>query len=59
MTLLRGRIEQLLLEISRIAPHDTSIKTLSAMAQAAGNINSAVQGRHGSMHGPSHHNIPY
>ncbi|KAK4223317.1 hypothetical protein QBC38DRAFT_487960 [Podospora fimiseda] len=74
MTLLRGRIEQLLLEVSRVAPHDSSLKSLSTLAQAAGNINNLVQGRHGSMgpmgsmqsmpsmgsmHLPSHHNAPY
>ena len=59
MTLLKTRIEQLFLDISRVAPHDTSLKTLSNMGQTAGRIADSVQMRHGGMHGPSHMGGPY
>lgn len=59
MTLLKTRIEQLFLEISRIAPHDQSLKTLSNMSQIAGRIAESVQMRHGAMHAPGHMGAPY
>jgi len=55
---LKSRIEQLLLDISRIAPHDPSIKTLSGLSQLASRIAESVQSvqvRHASMHGPVGH----
>jgi hypothetical protein len=59
MTLLKTRIEQLFLEISRIAPHDPALKTLSNMSQIAGRIAESVQVRHGPMHAPGHMGAPY
>jgi hypothetical protein len=59
MTLLKTRIEQLFLEISRIAPHDPALKTLSNMGQAAGRIAESVQIRHNPMHVPGHMGAPY
>lgn len=59
MNILKTRIEQLLLEISRIAPHDPALKTLSSMSQVAGRIAETVQVRHGSVHAPGHVGIPY
>lgn len=54
MTMLKTRIEQLFLDISRVAPHDASLKTLSNMSQVAGRIADSVQMRHGHIHGPAH-----
>ncbi|KAL2263307.1 hypothetical protein VTK26DRAFT_7360 [Humicola hyalothermophila] len=59
MTLLKARIEQLFLDISRVAPHDTSLKTLSNMSQTAGRIAENVQLRHGAVHAPGHLGAPY
>ncbi|KAK4239222.1 hypothetical protein C8A03DRAFT_14376 [Achaetomium macrosporum] len=59
MTLLKTRIEGLFLEISRIAPHDPALKTLSSMSQIAGRIAESVQMRHGPMHAPGHMGAPY
>ncbi|KAH6613248.1 hypothetical protein F5144DRAFT_587091 [Chaetomium tenue] len=59
MTLLKTRIEQLFLEISRIAPHDPALKTLSNMSQVAGRVAENVQMRHGPMHAPGHMGAPY
>lgn len=59
MTLLKNRIEQLLVEISRIAPHDPTLKTLSSMIQVATRIAETVQMRHGPMHAAGHIGAPY
>lgn len=48
MTLLKTRIEHLYLRISRIAPNDPILKTLTNMANVAGRINDTV--RAGSSH---------
>lgn len=55
MTLMKTRVETLLLEISRVAPHDPSLKTLSNMAHVAGRIaESASHTLHNSGHNPGH-----
>lgn len=59
MNLLKTRIEQLLLDISRVAPHDPSLKTLSTMSQIAGRVAENAQVRHGPMHAPGHLGAPY
>lgn len=59
MTLLKTRVEQLLLDISRVAPHDPSLKTLSNMSQTAGRIAESVQMRHGPVQPPGHIGGPY
>ncbi|KAK4139608.1 uncharacterized protein C8A04DRAFT_32881 [Dichotomopilus funicola] len=59
MTLLKTRIDQLLSEINRIAPHDQSVKTLSSMSSIAGRVAENAQLRHGSMHGPGHIGASY
>jgi predicted type IV restriction endonuclease len=43
MTLIKGRIEQLILHISRLAPSDPNLKTLSNMANVAGRIAETVR----------------
>ncbi len=59
MTLLKTRVEQLFLEISRISPHDVALKTLSNMSQVAGRVAESVQMRHGSLHAPGLMGNPY
>ncbi|KAL2158755.1 hypothetical protein VTH06DRAFT_3946 [Thermothelomyces fergusii] len=59
MNILKTRIEQLFLEISRIAPHDPALKTLSNMSQVAGRIAETVQMRHGPVHASAHVGVPY
>ncbi|KAK0625856.1 hypothetical protein B0T14DRAFT_492289 [Immersiella caudata] len=57
MTLIKTRCEQLLVEISRYAPQDPHLKTLSSLAHVAGRIMDAVQApRHMSLghSGPSY-----
>jgi len=56
MSLVKDRTEQLLLEISRIAPHDPSLKTLANLGHIAGRISDSAQGRHGS--GSGHQGFP-
>ncbi|KAL1837684.1 hypothetical protein VTJ49DRAFT_3510 [Mycothermus thermophilus] len=59
MNLLKTRIEQLLIDISRIAPHDGAIKKLSSMSQVATRIAESVQMRHGTVHTLGHIGAPY
>ncbi|KAK3303936.1 uncharacterized protein B0T15DRAFT_399494 [Chaetomium strumarium] len=59
MNLLKTRIEGLFLEISRIAPHDPALKTLSNLSQVANRIAESVQMRHAPMHAPGHMGAPY
>jgi hypothetical protein len=59
MNLLKTRIEGLFLEISRIAPHDPVLKTLSNLSQVANRIAESVQMRHPPMHAPGHMGAPY
>ncbi|KAK3684081.1 hypothetical protein B0T22DRAFT_483868 [Podospora appendiculata] len=56
MSLLKTRIEQLLLDISRVAPHDQSLKTLANMVHVASRIAETVQQ---SRHSSGHSGAPY
>jgi len=70
MNLMKTRIETLLLDISRVAPHDSSLKTLHNLANVAGRIAETVshpaqgprqiQGTHHGMGYPhGSHGTPY
>lgn len=43
MGLIKGRVEQLFLRVSRLAPSDPTLKTLTNMANVAGRIAETVQ----------------
>lgn len=43
MSLIQAKVEELLLAISREAPHDTSLKTLSNIAHLAGRVGESCQ----------------
>jgi hypothetical protein len=55
MTLLKSRIEDLLMGISRMAPNDQSLKSLANMANVAGRIADNVRARQNT----GHHGAPY
>jgi hypothetical protein len=46
MSLIKSRTEQLLVDISRVAPHDPALKTLANLGHMATRISENVQGRH-------------
>jgi len=46
MSVVKSRAEQLLIEISRVAPNDPSLKTLATLGHVASRISDAVQSRH-------------
>lgn len=43
MSLLKTRIEHLVIRISRLAPNDPTLKNLSNMANVAGRINDMIR----------------
>ncbi len=50
MGVLKTRIEHLILQISRLAPNDSSLRSLTNMANVAGRITEMVGTRPGQRH---------